>query len=305
MGGQLQNKLENALNEGRILILGGQVLIGSAFRLTFMEGFDKLPVYSRGIHIGSLWLMLIALGVLLVPASYHFIVENGENTRSLHELVTTILEWTLLPFAFGLAVNTFLVGEITISVVAGAIAGAFIFGVALSTWYVFSALKSKRHPKPLPEKEPTTLKDKIKEALIEVRMILPGAQALLGFQIANTFTSSFGHLPKTSQWSHLGSLLCIAISIVFLMAPAAFHRIAEHGEDSEEFYDLSGRMLLSAMFWLGLGIASDLWVIVRKTSESTFIAWAASAATLIFFYAIWFGYSARKQRQNVRARLAS
>ena len=89
------------------------------------------------------------------------------------------------------------------------------------------------------------------------------------------------------------------------MAPAAFHRIAEHGEDSEEFYDLSGRMLLSAMFWLGLGIASDLWVIVRKTSESTFIAWAASAATLIFFYAIWFGYSARKQRQNVRARLAS
>jgi hypothetical protein len=305
MGGQLQNKLENALNEARILILGGQVLIGAAFRLTFMDGFDRLPLSSRGIHIGSLWIMLMGLGVLLAPASYHFIVENGANTGRFHELVTTILEWTLLPFALGLGVSTFLVGEITMSISAGAVVGAFIFSAALSVWYVFSALKAKRRPKPLPEQEPTKLTEKIKEALIELRMILPGAQALLGFQVANTFTNSFDRLPRTSQWSHLGSLLCIAISIIFLMAPAAFHRIAENGEDSEEFYELSGRMLLSAMFWLGLGIAADLWVIVRRTAQSESIAWVSSAATLIFFYAIWFGYSTWKSRQNVRERLAS
>ena len=60
MSGQLQNKLENALNEARVLILGGHVLIGAAFRLTFIDGFDKLPIYSRGLHLGSLWLMLLA-----------------------------------------------------------------------------------------------------------------------------------------------------------------------------------------------------------------------------------------------------
>ena len=135
VSGQLQDKLENALNEARILILGGQVLIGAAFRLTFMEGFDKLPSFSRGLHIGSLWLMLIGLGILLVPAPYHFIVENGMNTRRFHELVTAILEWTLLPFAVGLGVSIFFVGEKTMTVSAGAIADALIFGAAFSIWY--------------------------------------------------------------------------------------------------------------------------------------------------------------------------
>jgi cbb3-type cytochrome oxidase subunit 3 len=95
------------------------------------------------------------------------------------------------------------------------------------------------------------------------------------------------------------------MSTIFLMAPAAYHRIAEHGEDSEEFYNLSGRMLLVAMFWLGLGIAADLWVILQKTAHSAAIAWSISAVTLLFFYGIWFGYSAHKRREKVRERLAS
>jgi hypothetical protein len=304
VSGQLQNKLENALNEARILILGGQVLIGAAFRLTFVDGFDRLPIYSRGIHIGSLWLMLIGLGILLVPAPYHFLVEKGANTRRFHELVTSILEWTLLPFAFGLGVSIFLVGEKTMTISAGAIAGALIFSVALGIWYLFSVLKAKQRPMPVPEEEPTKLKQKIKEALIEARMILPGAQALLGFQVANAFTNTFDHLPKTSQWAHFGSLLCVAISTIFLIAPAAYHRIAEHGEDSEEFYDLSGRMLLFALFWLGLGIAADLWVILERTAQSAIFAWTISGATLIFFYGIWFGHSAQKRQEKIRERLA-
>src|SRR5437764_15401640 len=112
-------------------------------------------------------------------------------------------------------------------------------------------------------------------------MVLPGAQALLGFQVANAFTNTFDRLPKTSQWTHLGSLMCIAMSTIFLIAPAAYHRIAEHGEDSEEFYNLSGCMLLSALFWLGLGIAADLWVILIKTGQSPLLAWSLSAVTLL------------------------
>jgi hypothetical protein len=43
----LKDKLENALNEARILILGGQVLIGSDYRSFFDSGFDSLPAHSR------------------------------------------------------------------------------------------------------------------------------------------------------------------------------------------------------------------------------------------------------------------
>src|SRR5437870_12330788 len=126
-----------------MLILGGQVLIGAAFRLTFIDGFDKLPIYSQGLHLASLWLMLIGLGILLVPAPYHFIVEGGANTRRFHELVTFVLEWTLLPFALGLGVSILIVCEQTMTTAPRAIAGATVLSVALGLWYVRPALKLK------------------------------------------------------------------------------------------------------------------------------------------------------------------
>ena len=301
---ELKDKLENALNEGRILMLGGQVLIGAGFRLIFAEEFEKLTSYTQFIVVASVWLMLLSLGILLVAPAYHFLVENGENTRRFHELITWILEWTLLPFALGLGVSVFVVGEKAMDASAGATAGALIFIFAISIWYVLSALKVKRRPIAVPKEGPTQLKDKIKEALIEARMILPGAQALLGFQVANTFTIAFDKLPRSSQWAHMGSLICIAVSTAFLMAPAAYHRIAEHGEDSEEFYGVSGRMLLTALFWLGLGIAAELSVVLTRIGQSARFSMGVSILTLIFFYGLWFGYSALKRQQNLRARLA-
>jgi hypothetical protein len=93
--------------------------------------------------------------------------------------------------------------------------------------------------------------------------------------------------------------MCIAVNTFFLIAPAAYHRIAEHGEDSEEFYHLSGRLLLSALFWLGLGISIDLWVVARKISHSIVFSSLISMATLLFFYGLWFGYSPQKRRHKV------
>src|SRR5215831_15222196 len=38
---RLKDKIENGLNEGCILLLGGQVLIGAGFRTIFTDGFEK------------------------------------------------------------------------------------------------------------------------------------------------------------------------------------------------------------------------------------------------------------------------
>src|SRR5262249_32824109 len=187
-----------------------------------------------------LWIMCIGLGVLLLPPAYYFIVERGENTKAFHELVTLILEWALLPFAVGIGVAAWMIGQKLMTSTGAAVVGSLVFVFALFMWYLLSIFKRK-HPRDSSNEETTKLTEKIKEALVEARMILPGAQALLGFQVANTFTSSFDQLPRTSQWAHFSSLLFTAICTVFLMTPAAYHRIAEHGEDSEEFYNLSGR----------------------------------------------------------------
>src|SRR5262245_7016913 len=104
---RLEHKIENALNEARILVLGGQVLIGSAYRSAFSPGFERLSPFVQNLRLVSLVLMLVGLGVLLVPPAYHRIAEDGENTAKLHRVVTRALEVALFPFAIGLSVDVY------------------------------------------------------------------------------------------------------------------------------------------------------------------------------------------------------
>jgi len=55
-------------------------------------------------------------------------------------------------------------------------------------------------------------------------MVIPGAQALLGFQFATFFQKPFDSLARSSQQVHLISLVLMAVSIILLMTIAAYHR---------------------------------------------------------------------------------
>src|SRR5581483_12256355 len=87
------------------------------------------------------------------------------------------------------------------------------------------------------------LSERIKKVLIECRMALPGAQAFLGFQFAIVFTDSFEKLPRSSQLVHFITLIFTTLAIVLLIAPAAYHRIAESGEDNESFHNIASYLL--------------------------------------------------------------
>src|SRR4051794_27205824 len=83
------------------------------------------------------------------------------------------------------------------------------------------------------EKVPLT--EKISELLSEACIVLPGAQALLGFQFAAYLTEPFEKLSMTAKAVHTVSLLLIALSMILLMSPAPYHRLGENGEDTEHF----------------------------------------------------------------------
>ena len=148
----------------------------------------------------------------------------------------------------------------------------------------------------------TDLATKIKQVLTEARVVLPGAQALLGFQFAAILMDAFEKLPKTSQFVHLASLALIAASIVLLMAPAAFHRIVERGQDTERLHRFSSAMVLCAMVPLGLGIAGDCYVVLNKVFDSASVAVSLAGLSLIFFFVLWFGVTLfMRARQDAMA----
>ena len=85
---KLKDKIENVLNETRILVLGIQILIGFAFRTFFEPGFDRMAPHTQQLQLVALGLMLLGFGVLMLPVPYHRIVLHGRNTGELHRLAT-------------------------------------------------------------------------------------------------------------------------------------------------------------------------------------------------------------------------
>jgi hypothetical protein len=140
------------------------------------------------------------------------------------------------------------------------------------------------------------LADRIKKVLIECRMALPGAQAFLGFQFAIVFTEDFEHLARSWQIVHFISLLATTVAIVLLIAPAAYHRIHEAGEDTENFHKIASRLLLAALVFLGPGMAGDLFVVIAKVTQSAGAAGISAGLLLLAFYGLWFGVSTWRKK---------
>jgi len=132
--------------------------------------------------------------------------------------------------------------------------------------------------------------------LEECRMVLPGMQALFGFQLIAVFSQTFhDHLSKLEQWLHLLALVLLAIAIALVMTPAAIHRKTGARQVTQEFIGKSTRLLLWSMFPLLMGICIDLYLIARIITESGRPALIISAIVFTIFTFLWFIFP-RKSR---------
>jgi len=297
----LKDKLQTGLNEARMLILGSQVLVGFGYRSAFEPGFERLSHSAQLLELLSLVILLIVVGLLMSPGAYHRIVHHGEDTSDVHSFTTRVMDFALLPFAFVLAFDVGLAGSLIAGRMTGLLAGLSAGTLAIFFWYGLECFQ-KRRLKQSNERgrkmgkedarpSRAKLQDKIEQVLTEARVVLPGAQALLGFQFATVLVEGFEKLPQASKYVHLASLALMALSIVLLMAPAAYHRIVENGEDSERFHQFASLMLLAAMVPLPLGISGDTFVVVQKVTGSTAFSLLVCLSVLLWFYCLWFGYT--------------
>jgi len=86
-------------------------------------------------------------------------------------------------------------------------------------------------------------------------MVLPGIQALFGFQLIAVFSQSFDQkLSGAEQRLHLLAIGLVAVAIALVMAPAAYHRQAAPRHVSNAFIDVSTRLLLCSMLPLAASI---------------------------------------------------
>ena len=114
--------------------------------------------------------------------------------------------------------------------------------------------------------ENTSLNERITQMLTEARVVLPGVQTLLGFQLISVISQSFERLPTSSKLVHAVSLGCITVAVILLMAPAAYHRIVFSGQDADEVHRVGGWFVTCATIPLAFGLASDVYVVLSPRS---------------------------------------
>src|SRR5690349_9810179 len=104
--------------------------------------------------------------------------------------------------------------------------------------------------------------DKVaQEAIEEARMVLPGLQALFGFQLIAVFNTKFADLPTFDRILHYAAVLLVSVSIALIMTPAAYHRQVEPGDVSDFFVKLASGLVAAAMLPFCLALAIEVFIV--------------------------------------------
>lgn len=292
----IERKFKVALEETRLLMLASQILFGFELQSIFQEEFHAWPATVRHTDGVGLLLMVVALGLLLTPASLHRLAERGQITGRVRTAVTRFTEAALLPFAMSLGIDLFVVMGQAFGTAAGLAVGFLFFALAILCWYMIEfiyredVLKKGRTVTKKRGDSPTQLDVRIDQMLTEARIAMPGAQVLLGFQLAVTLTKSFAELPAEARFVHAAALLAVTLSLILLVAPAAFHRIAFDGEDTERFFAIGSNLVTAALFPLLIGIAGDVYVAIGRIFDDLEFGALAGMATFALLFGLWYVY---------------
>jgi hypothetical protein len=147
----------------------------------------------------------------------------------------------------------------------------------------------KNMPKMKQQSEELSLSQAVTHLLEECRMVLPGMQALFGFQLISVFNSTFSDkLTSTEQKLHLVAIALVVIAIALVMAPAAYHRRTGAKRVTEDFVVVATRLLLLSMFPLMVAICLDFYLIARLVLHRPLISILLSFLLLFVFSLLWF-----------------
>src|SRR5205807_1465425 len=141
--------------------------------------------------------------------------------------------------------------------------------------------------------------------LDETRMLILGAQILLGFQFRGAFSDGFDQLPADARYLD-GLALGLMVWVVgLLIAPGPYHRIVEGGADSGHFHRVVTVIAELALLPFALALGLDIFVTASRIfgEAGGVVAGTAAAALAIAF---WYGLPRmRKPRASEQERATS
>jgi hypothetical protein len=156
------------------------------------------------------------------------------------------------------------------------------------------------------DKEKLSLDSATKHILEECRMVLPGIQALFGFQLIAVFNQGFAQkLSTMEQQLHLVAIILTVSAVALVMTPAALHRQIDPMAVSRRFVESGTTLLLLSMFPLSISICLEIYLIARIITESIVFSSVIAAGLLLLFFLLWIllPYLKKSGRRSLRTEL--
>lgn len=151
------------------------------------------------------------------------------------------------------------------------------------------------------QKEHDGFDGEMRNIIEEARVILPGVQALFGFQTIAVFNDRFADLPSYATLCHLIGLGMVIIAVALVMTPAVYYRVVGPAFVSRRMIKRSSWLIRSALAPLACGLALDMFTVIYVATKSLNPSIWGALATFFFLSGLWFAfpwYERRRCRRN-------
>lgn len=132
--------------------------------------------------------------------------------------------------------------------------------------------------------------EEMRNIIEEARVILPGVQALFGFQTIAVFAERFSELPPYAIVCHLVGLGMVVVAVALVMTPAVYYRVVGPDYVSRRMIKRSSWLIRSALAPLACGLALDMFTVILLATQSLPASIAGALATFLFLSGLWFAF---------------
>jgi hypothetical protein len=149
------------------------------------------------------------------------------------------------------------------------------------------------------------LERELNELLQELRSLITGANVLLGFLLAVSFTTEFAELDRADRYVYFVTLVSTAVAIVLFMAPAAHHRLRFREGDKDNILRKANREAIAGTVASSLAFTGVLFLVTEKifgTTEAVIVSVVFFAFTAWRWWSLALLRTLRDQRRRSSSR---
>jgi len=145
------------------------------------------------------------------------------------------------------------------------------------------------------ENEDERLNRKLMELLNELRVALPGVQALFAFLLVLPFSQGFAKVSDIQRDVYAVALACAGIASLLLIAPSAYHRhrwpqLEKEGlDDKREMLRTQDHFAMAGMLFLAVAMTAVVFLVfdvLFGKATAALIALAMAAGFVGFWYVL-------------------